>query len=93
MQVAAVVAWHSLVTAPISLFVNPLAMMSPDANPGAGAFIGMALMAFSVWLFVNFVAEVHRFASAWRVAGVMFGALILVAFILTSFVGGPISPS
>lgn len=91
LQIAAVVAWHSLVTSPISLFVDPLSFLSPDA--GAGAFVGLLLMGASVWLFVNFVAEAHRFTSAWRVAGVMFGALILAALVLQLFIGGPISPA
>ncbi|MGB0853905.1 MAG: hypothetical protein ACPGSI_11470 [Pikeienuella sp.] len=82
-NIAAVVvalAWHSILTAPLAPFVTVSSIMGPDGP----AFWRIGLLLFTTWLLICFVAEVHRFRSAWLVgavvAGFMFGlSLIFVA--------------
>ncbi|MEL7463663.1 MAG: YIP1 family protein [Pseudomonadota bacterium] len=88
-EVAAALAWHSLVTAPFALVMNPFALMSEDV--GGSAILSMILVGVTLWLLVNFIAEAHRFSSAWKVAGVIFGALFLLGALLPILLAGAIS--
>lgn len=58
-------------------------------SDGTGALASFALFAYTIWLFVNFVAAIHGFKSLWMVfagfigssIGVGFGLLILFSII------------
>ncbi|MEL6793225.1 MAG: YIP1 family protein [Pseudomonadota bacterium] len=88
-EIAAALAWHSLITAPFALVMNPFALMSETF--GAGAILSTILVGVTLWLLVNFIAEAHRFSSAWKVGGVIFGALFLLGALLPILLAGSIS--
>lgn len=80
--VAIALAWHSLITAIFAPFVS-LRYMTAEDGP---EFWRIGLLLFTMWLMICFVAEAHKFASAWRVggvvAGVMFGISVFTLFLL-----------
>ena len=86
LDVATVMAWHSLITVVFSPFLSPEALMSE----GAGAGLQLALIGVAFWLLVNFIAEAHRFQSAWRVAGVMLGGVFVAGVVLPLLLIGSI---
>lgn len=94
LDIAAAVAWHSLVTV-IFAPVIAAAMVSDPGSSVAGILVmaQLAMVIVVMWLLANFVAEAHRFASAWRVAGVLFAGMFFIAFALSIAVSGFISPS
>lgn len=87
LEVAAVIAWHSLVTAVFTPLIAG-AVNPADAQPGPGFLIQFALVGVVLWLLVNFIAEAHRFQNAWRVAGVMFVGIFLAGLILPFLLSG-----
>ncbi|MEM7525941.1 MAG: YIP1 family protein [Pseudomonadota bacterium] len=86
-EVAAVVAWHSLVTVPFTPFIAG-GFDPASGEPGPGFLLQLALIGVALWLLVNFVAEVHGFTNAWRVAGVMFAGLFMAGMILPILFAG-----
>ncbi|MFO7857033.1 MAG: hypothetical protein R6V44_17795 [Paracoccaceae bacterium] len=92
-QVAAVVAWHYLV----SSLLSPLNVLGMSAVDGEGAGVAFLLVPLSVsvsiWLFASFVAEAHGFR---RLGGVIlasvggFAALGFIAMLAFGlFAGAP----
>lgn len=79
LNVAAVIAWHSLITVVFSPFMSVTALTS---ETGA-ALIPVFIMLFVGWLLINFTAEAHQFKSLWKVAAVMVGLLFIPAFLMT----------
>lgn len=79
LSVAAVIAWHSLITVVFSPFMSVQALTS---ETGA-ALIPIFIMLFVFWLLINFAAEAHQFKSVWKVAAVMVGMLFIPAFLMT----------
>lgn len=73
--VAVALAWHSLITSIFAPFVSITHMMA-EGGPAAWR---IGLMLFTMWLLVCIVAEAHRFASAWRVGGVLVGMMFLLS--------------
>jgi hypothetical protein len=90
-EVAAVVAWHYLVSA----FLAPLNVIGMSAVDGDGAGIAFLLVpvsvAVSIWLFASFVAEAHGFR---KLGGVIlasvggFAALGFIAMLAFGLVAG-----
>jgi hypothetical protein len=80
--IAVALAWHSLITAIFAPFVS-LRHMTAEGGPD---FWRIGLILFTLWLLICFIAEAHRFASAWRVGGVlagfMFGLSVFTLFLL-----------
>lgn len=74
-DVAVALAWHSLITAVFAPFVSVSQMMAE----GGPAFWRIGLMLFTSWMLICFIAEAHRFASAWRVGGVMAGVMFALS--------------
>lgn len=79
LNVAAAMAWHSLITVVFSPF---LSLTSLTAE-GGGSALPIFIMLFIAWLLVNFAAEAHQFKSVWKVAAVMVGLLFIPAFLMT----------
>lgn len=67
--VAVALAWHSLITSIFAPFVSINHMMAE----GGPDFWRIGLMLFTMWMLICFITEAHRFASAWRVGGVLIG--------------------
>lgn len=86
MEVAAVIAWHSLVTSIFTPFIAGAA--APGETPGPAFLIQVGLVGLTLWLLVNFITEVHRFQSAWRVAGVMLAGMFMAGLILPILLAG-----
>ena len=92
-EVAAVVAWHYLVTAFLAP-LNVIGMSAVDSEGAGPAFLLTPIsVAISIWLFASFVAEAHGFR---RIGGVILasvggfaalGFLAMLAFGL--FAGAP----
>lgn len=83
-DIAAAIAWHSLVTVIFAPLVA--AATFPGLMESATAFLAIsqiAMVGVVLWLLANFVAEAHRFASAWRVAIGLFGGVFVIAFVLS----------
>lgn len=95
MEVAAAVAWHSLVTV---IFAPLVAGGATFAGPEGGA-IGILILAqfvivvIAIWLLANFVAEAHGLRSALRVALGLVAGFILVGLVLSVLFAGLISPA
>lgn len=79
LNVAAVIAWHSLITVVFSPFVSLSALTSGNSAALGQVFIGL----FTLWLFVNFTAEAHRFKSVWKVAAITFGLMFIPVLLMT----------
>lgn len=79
LNVAAAMAWHSLITVVFTPFLSLSALTSEDGGSALPIFI----MLFIAWLLVNFAAEAHQFKSVWKVAAVMVGLLFIPAFLMT----------
>ncbi len=79
LNVAAVIAWHSLITVVFSPFMS----VSSLTSESGAALIPIFIMFFVAWLLINFTAEVHQFKSVWKVAAVMVGLLFIPAFLMT----------
>lgn len=79
LNVAAVIAWHSLITVVFSPFLSIASLTSESGS----ALVPMFIMLFVAWLLVNFTAEAHGFKSVWKVAAAMFGLLFIPAFLMT----------
>lgn len=87
LQVAVALAWHSLLTAAFT----PFMLLAIQGQSGAGTLFILFVTIISIWLLANFIAEVHGFASAWRVAAVFVGGSLLVAFVMSILLAGLIS--
>lgn len=85
-EVAAVIAWHSLVTVFFTPFVASAGTL--DGASGPAFLIQLVCVGVAIWLLVNFIAEVHGFPNAWRVAGVMFVGMFLAGLILPFLFAG-----
>jgi len=79
LNVAAVLAWHSLITVVFTPFLS-LTALTTDSG---GAIPTVIIMLFIAWLLVNFAAEAHQFKSVWKVAAVLFGMMFIPAFLMT----------
>ena len=79
LNVAAAMAWHSLITVVFTPFLSLTAL----TGEGGGAALPIFIMLFIAWLLVNFAAEAHQFKSVWKVAAVMVGLLFVPAFLMT----------
>lgn len=79
LNVAAAMAWHSLITVVFSPFLSLSALTADGGAPMLTIFI----MLFIMWLLVNFAAEAHQFKSVWKVAAVMVGLMLVPAFLVT----------
>lgn len=91
-DIATAVAWHSLVTTVFAPLLAASTIVEPT-SPLAG-LIGVAqifMLGVVLWLMSSFVAEAHGFASAWRVAGVLFIGMMVIAFLLSIVLTGLIS--
>lgn len=55
-----------------------------------GAFQMVVVGVIAIYIFANFIAEAHGFASAWKVAGVLMAGLFVAALILPMLLGGVI---
>lgn len=78
-NVVAAIAWLSLLTAP---FAPLLGVTLDPAAPLMGVKAHqLGIMLFVTWMLVCFVAEVHKFRSAWRVAAFLVGAVVFFAFL------------
>lgn len=88
-QSLVVAAWHSLVMSlllPVFL-AGAMQIEGEEAPPGALLLIllyGAALL----WLLASYIAAAHQFRSAWSVASVLIGALILFSAFLSVLRGG-----
>lgn len=93
-EIAAVVAWHSLVTAFLAPFnVLGLGAATPDANlPEAFVLFAPFSVGVSIWLFAQYIAEAHRFTRIAPVIGVtLLGFIVLgfVALLISALLTGP----
>ena len=79
LNVAAIMAWHSLITVVFSPFLSVTALTSESG----AALIPVFIMLFVVWLLINFAAEAHQFKSVWKVAAVMVGMMLIPALLMT----------
>jgi len=79
LNVAAVIAWHSLITVVFSPFLSISALTSESG----AAMVPIMIMLFVFWLLINFTAEAHQFKSVWKVAAVLVGMLFIPAFLMT----------
>ncbi|MEM7544430.1 MAG: Yip1 family protein [Pseudomonadota bacterium] len=89
LDIATAIAWHSLVTVIFAPFLGTLPVGPADqagANP-----IQIVIFVIVFWLFANFIAEAHKFASAWRVAGAMIGIMLGMGVLLSILIFGSIS--
>lgn len=90
LEVAAVIAWHSLITVIFAPFMTPVA--SAETTGGASFHpIVFIIMVVVFWLLVNFITEVHRFESVWQVTGVTLGVLMAIGLVLSILIFGAIS--
>lgn len=69
LNVAAIIAWHSLILVVFSPFISIEALTSESGS----SLLMIFLIFFALWIFANFIAEAHGFQSAFKVAAVMFG--------------------
>ncbi|MDG1211225.1 MAG: YIP1 family protein [Paracoccaceae bacterium] len=79
LEIAAAIAWHSLITVVFSPFLS----LSSLTSDGGASIMPVFIMLFIAWLLANFTAEVHQFKSVWKVAAVMVGLLFIPAFLMT----------
>ena len=86
-ELTAAMAWHSLVTVVFAPFLSPAALLATE-EARSGFFLQVALLLVVIWLMVNFIAEAHRFQSAWKVAGVMAALIFLPAILMSFFFAG-----
>lgn len=78
---AVAMAWYMLV----SVAFAPFLAVAPPLIDGETAEIGIVhiiIYPLLIWLGVNYIAEAHRFRSAARVAGVMFGLAFAISVLL-----------
>lgn len=93
-----VVAWHALVTSPLSPLAIGVASAAIGARSGDGAApAGVGIMAFlyvaiSFWLMANYVAELHGFRSTWSVLAAIIGVTFAFGILMGSILGA-VSPS
>ncbi len=80
-QSRTVVAWWELVTAPLRVVIT-LALF---ASSPVAAFMLLAAAILSFVIMAAYIAETHGFTSTARVCGVMLAMLLLISFILSSF--------
>ena len=81
------IAWLSLVTSPVS----PLLLIGVRASDSPG--IALMVIAVTILLFTllsSFIAEVHRFRSAVRVAGAVIVLLLIISISLSSLLPMPV---
>ena len=90
-EIATAIAWHSFVSAVPGGVVQALVLAQPES--GVASLGILLIVAVAFWLFVNFVAEAHRFASVWRVTGVVLGGVIALSFVIAIFSVIAISPA
>ncbi|MEX2520741.1 MAG: YIP1 family protein [Paracoccaceae bacterium] len=93
-EIATTIAWHSLVTVIFAPLVAAATL--PGLMESAMGFLAVAqivMVGVVLWLLANFVAEAHRFASAWRVAIGLFGGVFVIAFVLSLLLPNLISAS
>ena len=97
-QSQVIVAWHSIVTAPLSV---PVQMMIAGFNveergddvplietPDAGTIIlGAAAILVSFWILANYIYVLHRFRNFWGVVAVVVGLPIGLGFFMFNAVG------
>lgn len=79
LEVATIMAWHSLITVAFTPFISLEATME---GAGPAAIFQFILMGVALWLLVNFITEAHRFESAWRVGAVMMGGVFVAGLLL-----------
>ena len=79
LNVAAAMAWHSLITVVFTPFLS-LTVLTSESG---GSVLPIFIMLFIAWSLVNFAAEAHQFKSVWKVAAVMVGLLFIPAFLMT----------
>ena len=79
LNVAAVVAWHSLI---IVVFLPFLSAQDFASDDGVSIF-AIFIVFFTLWIFANFVAEAHRFRSAFKVAAALMVVPIIMIFVLS----------
>ncbi len=92
-EVAAVVAWHALVTAFLAPFnVLGIGAATPEAHlPEAFILFAPFSVGVSIWLFAQYIAEAHRFTRIAPVIGAtLLGFIVLgfVALLLSALLGG-----
>jgi len=73
--------WAALVAAPVTLAGTLLSLLLAEAPGQAGLIAGMIGSVAFAWAAAHCIAEAHRFASLWRVLGV-------VVLSAAAFVGG-----
>jgi hypothetical protein len=83
--------FSALLAAPLALGLALLGMAAELAAPALlpwAAWLGYAVMAFSLWLFAATLAEAEGFAATLRVAAVVAGAFAGLAGVLGIVAGG-----
>ena len=91
-EIAAAVAWHSLVTVIFAPLVAAATLAGGEGGAsGVLAIAQLGMIIVVIWLLANFVAEAHGFLSAARVAGGLVAGAILLGLILSLLFSGLIS--
>lgn len=92
MDLAAVIAWHSLATAPLAPVV---ALSAAATGPEGGAALLVAaqfvVAGAAIWLLALFVAEAHGFRSALRVGFALVGGAMTIGLVLSALLAGLLS--
>lgn len=92
-----VVAWHSVVTSILSpvmlgamgsIAIDPEDPSQMPEISGLATIILMGCGGYMAWLLANYVAEAHRFTSAWRVLAVMLAVPMGAAFLMSLLASG-----
>ncbi|MCC6008935.1 MAG: YIP1 family protein [Rhodobacteraceae bacterium] len=75
----AITVWLQLLMLAVQLLQLGVALLLP----GLAALIGLLALGFFVWLFINFVAELHDFKSLGLVLAGTIASVFAIAFVLT----------
>lgn len=75
---AMVVGWTGFVQGALILVPTILTLV----QPAMGGLLLLIVLVWSIWIVFCFIAEMHGFASVWKVCGVSFGLALLLAVVL-----------
>lgn len=75
----AITAWLQILMLAVQVVQLGVAVLLP----GLAAIIGLLALGLFIWLFINFVAELHGFQSLGLVLAGSVGAVFAIAFVLT----------
>ena len=86
LEIAVAVSWLSMLSSPLAPFLQ--IRPNPEAPLFGVKVWQLGMMFFVFWLLICFIAEAHRFKSAWRVGGFFLGFAVFLALISTILTPG-----